>query len=165
MDKTDYMQHAIDLARTKMSEGYNPFGCVIVKDGEIVGEGCANVSLAHDPTGHGEIIAIRDACRRLKSVNLAGCELYTSCEPCSLCVSAIWLTKIAKVYYGASIEDTLVFGADFSPLRTEVGKPIHERATPAEQVHGGRGRALLEDWAKVIEQDQALQEMMRGMTE
>ena len=165
MDKNDYMQRAIDLARTKMSEGYNPFGCVIVKDGEIVGEGCANVSLEKDPTGHGEIVAIRNACKRLDTVNLAGCELYTSCEPCSLCVSAIWLTKIAKVYYGASIEDTLVLSADFSPLRTEVGKPIHERAIPAEQIYRAQGRALLEDWAKVIAQDQTLQEMMRRMTE
>jgi tRNA(Arg) A34 adenosine deaminase TadA len=155
----------LNTTRADRVEGYYPFGCVIVRDGEVIGEGCANVGLEHDPTGHGEIVAIRDACKRLKTVTLKGCDLYTSCEPCSLCVSAIWLAKIDKVYYGAAIEDTLVLGADFSPLRTEVGKPINDRDMPAEQVLGDQGRTLLEDWAKVIQQDQALQADMQNMTE
>ena len=153
MDKIVYMQRAIDLARTRMREGRGhwPFGCVIVKDGNIVGEGCNDMGFSLDPTGHGEIVAIRDACKRLGTMDLSGCELYTSCEPCSLCSSAIWLTNIARVYYGAALDDCLQYGSDFTPLRNDVGKPIHERTIPAERVLGEEGRALLGEWAALIE--------------
>ena len=160
MDKTDYMQRAIDLAREKMLEGtgYWPYGCLIVKDGEVVGEGCNDMGFSLDPTGHGEIVAIRDACKRLGTMDLTGCELYTSCEPCSLCTSAIWLTNIAKVYYGASLEDCRGHGSDFDPLRIDVGKRIHERTTPAERVLGEQGSALLAEWAALIEKTPSMQE-------
>ena len=161
MDKTEIMKRTIELARMKMhDDGYWPFGCVIIKDGEVVGKGCNNMPLANDPTGHGEIVAIRDACKRLGTMDLSGCELYTSCEPCSLCASAIWQTKIDKVYYGAAIEDTLVFGSDFSPMREDVGRPIHQRSTPAERVLGAEGRALLEEWASIIEKDPELRKKL-----
>ena len=160
MDKTAYMQRAIVLARTRMREGRGhwPFGCVIVKDGNIVGEGCNDMGFSLDPTGHGEIVAIRDACKRLGTLDLSGCELYTSCEPCSLCSSAIWLTNIAKVYYGAALDDCLQYGSDFTPLRNDVGKPIHERTIPAERVLGEEGRALLGEWAALIETTGAMKE-------
>ena len=160
MDKNDHMQRAIDLAREKMNEGtgYWPYGCLIVRDGEVVGEGCNDMGFSLDPTGHGEIVAIRDACKRLGTMDLSGCELYTSCEPCSLCSSAIWLTNIAKVYYGASLEDCRGHGSDFEPLRIDIGKPIHERTIPAERVLGEQGSALLAEWAALIEKTPAMQE-------
>ncbi len=160
MDKTAYMQRAIALAREKMLEGtgYWPYGCLIVREGEVVGEGCNDMGFSLDPTGHGEIVAIRDACKRLGTMDLTGCELYTSCEPCSLCSSAIWLTNIAKVYYGASLEDCRGHGSDFDPLRRDVGKPIHERSIPAERVLGEQGSALLAEWAALIEKTPAMQE-------
>lgn len=95
MDKKDYMQRAIDLAREDARRP-RPLALRlphIVKDDEIVGEGCNDMGFSLDPTGHGEIVAIRDACKRLGTMDLSGCELYTSCEPCSLCSSAIWLTN------------------------------------------------------------------------
>ena len=162
MDKRDHMQRAIDLARAKMLEGggYWPFGCYIVKADEVVGEGCNDMGASLDPTAHGEIIAIRDACKRLGTMDLSGCELYTSCEPCSLCASAIWLTRIDKVYYDAAIEDCLLTGSDFAPLRLDVGKPIHERTIPAERVLGDEGRALIAEWAGIVEQDPELQKLL-----
>ncbi len=159
MEKTDHMRRAIDLAREKMraGEGHWPFGCLIVKDGEVVGEGCNDMGFSLDPTGHGEIVAIRDACKRLGTMDLSGCELYTSCEPCPLCTAAIWLTKIAKVYYAAAIEDCRLVGSDHLPLRGEVARPIHERTTPAERLLGDEGRALIAEWAERIARDPALQ--------
>ena len=162
MDKKDYMQRAIDLAREKMLEGtgFWPFGCYIIKDDKIVGEGCYDMGFSLDPTGHGEIIAIREACTSLGTMDLSGCDLYTSCEPCSLCASAIWLTKIDKVYFGAAIEDCLLNGSDFTPLRHDVGKPILDRTTPAERVLGEEGTALIAEWAELIKNSPELQRQL-----
>ena len=160
MEKTDYMRRAIDLARAKMQEGYWPFGCVIVRDGEVVGEGCNDMPITNDPTGHGEIVAIRDACKRLGALDLSGCDLYTSLEPCSLCASAIWLTRIRSVNYAAALEETLMYGADFSRLPKDIGLPIHERSTPSEQVLAREGHILLEEWAAIVRVDPALQRAM-----
>jgi len=162
MNKTDHMQCTIDLAREKMlkGSGYWPFGCLIVKDDIVVGEGCNDMGFSRDPTGHGEIIAIRDACKRLDTMDLSGCELYTSCEPCSLCASAIWLTKIDKVYYAAAIEDCLLTGSDFTPLRHDVGKPIQDRTTPAEHVLATEGRNLIAQWASILENDQEMRKLL-----
>ena len=140
--------------------GYWPFACVIVKDDEVVGEGCNDMAISNDPTAHGEIVAIRDACKRLGTLDLSGCDLYTSLEPCSLCASAIWLTKIRRVYYAAALEDTLLYDADFSPLPKDVGLPIQERSTPSERVLGQEGRTLLEEWTEIVRKDPELQRAM-----
>jgi len=105
----------------------------------------------HDPTAHGEVEAIRDACRRLKTLDLSGAELYTSCEPCPMCTSVIYLANISKLYYAASAEDTTLFGNDPSRLRHEVGKPIGERAMASEQVLAEEGRALLLEWSESLD--------------
>ena len=159
-ERHDYMQRALDLARGKMLEGRGhwPFGCIIVKDGEIVGEGCNDMGFSLDPTGHGEIVALRDACKRLGTMDLSGCDLYTTCEPCPLCYSAIWLTNIAKIYFGASLNDCLQYGSDFKPLRRDVAKPIEQRSIPSACVHGDQGRKLLGEWASLIEETPAMQE-------
>ena len=164
MDKQDYMQRTIDLAREKMREGsgYWPFGCIIVKDGEIVGEGCCDMAIVNDPTAHGEVVAIRDACKRLGTLDLSGCELYSSCEPCSMCVSAIWYTKVDKVYYAAVLEDTLVFGADYRPLQHQVSLPIEQRSTPAERVLGSEGRKLLQEWNELGANDPEFEKTRRA---
>jgi len=162
MSKTEHMHRTIDLAREKMLEGsgFWPFGCYIVKDDVVVGEGCNDMGFSHDPTGHGEIIAIRDACKRLGTMDLSGCEMYTSCEPCSLCASAIWLTQIDKVYYAAAIEDCLLTGSDFAPLRHDVGKPINERSTPCEHLLAKEGRDLIAEWAGILENDPAMRKLL-----
>ena len=100
----------------------------------------------HDPTAHGEVEAIRDACRRLGTWDLSGCDLYTSCEPCSLCVSAMYFANVERLFYAASLRDSAALGADISPLLSEVSLPVESRQMPSEQVLGTEGRALLEEW-------------------
>lgn len=105
MDK--YMKIAIEEARTGINAGHGgPFGCVIVRDGEIIGRGHNEVIKQHDPTCHGEMMAIRNACRNLETHDLSGCELYTTAEPCPMCHGAILWANIKRVYYGCNINDT-----------------------------------------------------------
>ena len=105
MDK--FMETAIEEARTGINAGHGgPFGCVIVRDGKIVGRGHNEVVKRHDPTCHGEIMAIRDACEKLGTHDLKGCQLYTTAEPCPMCAGAIMWANIQKVYYGCNINDT-----------------------------------------------------------
>ena len=102
-----YMQIAVDEARTGINAGHGgPFGCVIVKDGEIIGRGHNEVVKQKDPTCHGEVMAIRNACKNLGTYDLSGCELYTTAEPCPMCRGAILWANIRKVYYGCNINDT-----------------------------------------------------------
>ena len=105
MDK--YMQIAVDEARNGINAGHGgPFGCVIVKDGKIIGRGHNEVVKQKDPTCHGEVMAIRNACKNLGTYDLSGCELYTTAEPCPMCRGAILWANIRKVYYGCNINDT-----------------------------------------------------------
>ncbi len=147
MTREDFMRRAMEIARDGMRSGEaQPFGCVIVKNGEIVGEGCNAVIKNHDPTAHGEVEAIRDACRRLGTWDLSGCDLYTSCEPCSLCVSTMYFANIERLFYAASLGDSAALGADISVLLSEVARPVEARALPSEQVLETEGRALLDEW-------------------
>lgn len=158
MYRQPFMQRALALSAQALHEpGTEPFGAVVVKDGAIVGEGF-NHSVAHsDPTSHGEVEAIRDACRRLGTVDLAGCELYTSCEPCAMCVAAMHIAGIGKLYYAASLAqsgeafDGVGVAArhpiDVEVLRTEAGAPLAARAQPAEQQMAAEAVRILSDWA------------------
>jgi tRNA(Arg) A34 adenosine deaminase TadA len=153
-----FMRRAIALSAQALDlPGTEPFGAVVVKDGEIVGEGL-NHSLAHfDPTSHGEVEALRDACRNLKTVDLAGCELYTSCEPCAMCVTAMTIAGIAKLYYAASMEQAGTAFAALTPgerhpidpalLREEAAAPVDNRQMPAEQSLDKEAVAILDQWA------------------
>ena len=153
MNSNEAMRRAIDLARQKMRAGMGrPFGCVILLDGRIVGEGWNSMDRDHDPTAHGEIMAIRDACRRLKTLDLTGSELYTSCEPCPMCSSAIYIAGISKLYYAASAEDTKLYGNDPDRLRREIGKPLVERGLANQQLLKEEGRGLLLEWASILKQ-------------
>ena len=151
MNSDEAMRRAIDLAREKMIAGEGrPFGCVILKDGEVIGEGWNCMDHDHDPTAHGEVVAIRDACKRLETLDLTGAELYTSCEPCPMCTSVIYLAGISKLYYAASADDTELFGNDPRRMRREVGKPIGESQLANEQLMAIEGRALLLEWAESL---------------
>jgi guanine deaminase len=153
-----FMQRALALSAQALTEpGTEPFGAVVVKDGAIVGEGF-NHSVAHsDPTSHGEIEAIRDACRKLDTVDLAGCDLYTSCEPCAMCVAAMHIAGIRKLYYAASLaqsgeafEGVSVAARhpiDVEVLRIEAGATLEKRALPAEQKLAAKAVRILSDWA------------------
>ncbi|OAK56813.1 tRNA-specific adenosine deaminase [Variovorax paradoxus] len=158
MYQQEFMQRALALSALALTQpGTEPFGAVVVKDGAIVGEGF-NHSVAHsDPTSHGEVEAIRDACRRLGTVDLSGCELYTSCEPCAMCAAAMHIAGIARLYYAASLaqsgqafEGVTVEARhpiDVEALRAEAGAPLDERRLPAEQKLDGEAVRILAEWA------------------
>lgn len=158
MYEEKFMQRAIALsAQALETPGTEPFGAVIVRDGAVVGEGF-NHSVAHfDPTSHGEVEAIRDACRKLKTVDLGGCEIYTSCEPCALCVAAMCIAGIRKLYYAASLAQSgeafegvpvaARHPIDVDALRAEAGAPLEARAMPSEQKMDREAVAVLQAWA------------------
>jgi guanine deaminase len=150
-----FIQRAIVLSRQALSKpGCAPFGAVIVRNGEIVGEGL-NHSVAHfDPTSHGEVEAIRDACAKLQCLELKDCDLYTSCEPCALCVAAMQIVGIRRLYYAASLRQSAAALAaalrpaiDVELLRAEAGAPVHARRMPAEQLADADALVVLETWA------------------
>ena len=135
MDSTErelnFMRKAIELSRRAIegNEG-GPFGCVVVKGEEIVGWGWNKVTSSNDPTAHAEVVAIRDACARLRSFQLDGCEIYTSCEPCPMCMGAIYWSRPAKVYYAGTREDAAAAGFDDSLIYREITNPLHNRRIP-----------------------------------
>lgn len=158
MYQPEFMQRAIALSQTALTTpGTEPFGAVIVKEGRVVGEGL-NHSLAHfDPTSHGEVEAIRDACRRLSTVDLSGCELYTSCEPCALCVALMNIVGIGQLFYASSLAQSGAAFADLAPqhrhpidcdlLRSECGAQVQQRAMPSAQKMDREATAVLKAWA------------------
>src|SRR5688572_5640469 len=114
--ETKFLERAIELSRQGMQNGQGgPFGCVIVLDGRIVGEGSNQVTSTNDPTAHAEIVAIRDACNKLGTYQLTGCQVYTSCEPCPMCLGAIYWARPAKVVYANTRQDAaaIEFDDDF----------------------------------------------------
>lgn len=112
MEANQFMQMAIDLAKENIKNGGGPFGAVIVKDGEIVATGVNRVTSNQDPTAHAEVQAIRAACQKLNTFVLAGCEIYSSCEPCPMCLGAIYWSRMSKLYFAASKDDAA--SVDFS---------------------------------------------------
>ncbi|HET7103681.1 MAG TPA: nucleoside deaminase, partial [Terracidiphilus sp.] len=119
----DFLRRAILLATENVTSGRGgPFGTVIVRDGVIVGEGVNTVTATHDPTAHGEVNAIRAACKALGTFTLAGCQLYSSCEPCPMCLSASYWARLDAVYYGASAADAARAGFDDEFLYGELRK-------------------------------------------
>lgn len=129
------MLEAITAALKGMhnNEG-GPFGCVIVKDGKIVGRGNNQVTSHNDPTAHAEIMAIRDACKNLNTFQLEGCEIYTSCEPCPMCFGAIYWARPDKVYYGCSQQDAADINFDDEFIYKEIELPYEKRSIPFEQL-------------------------------
>ena len=126
------MRRAISLASQNVREGLGgPFGSVVVKDGEIIGEGTNRVATSCDPTAHAEMLAIRAASAKLKNFDLSGCELYTSCEPCPMCLSAIYWARIERMFYGNSIVEADAIGFSDEFLYKEIALPVHERKLEA----------------------------------
>lgn len=129
-----FMQRAIHLARKGMHSGAGgPFGAVIVKDGVIVGEGWNQVIATHDPTAHGEMTAIRDACKNLGTFSLAGCEIHTTGQPCPMCLGAIHWARIERIYYGFRIEDAAAIGFDDTEFFQQMNLPPEQRAIPSQE--------------------------------
>ena len=145
--KHKHMLHAVNLSRKKMEEGCGgPFGAIIVKDGEVISEGWNKVTSSNDPTAHAEVSAIRAACEKLGTFNLAGCEIYTSCEPCPMCLSAIYWARLDRIYYANSRDDAAAIGFDDQFLYDEVAKPILDRSLPCEHLDLGEARDVFAAW-------------------
>lgn len=144
-----FMRRAIELAQSGMNTGAGgPFGAVVVKDGEIVGEGFNCVTSTNDPTAHAEIVAIRNACAKLNSFQLDGCAIYTSCEPCPMCLGAIYWARPAKVFYAATHSDAAKVGFDDQFIYEEIEKPIAERQIDTVNFLRDEGLKVFENWAR-----------------
>lgn len=127
-----FMIRAMELARDGMRRGHGgPFGAVVVRNGEIIGEGWNQVVSTNDPTAHGEITAIRDACRRLGTFSLEGCEVYTTGQPCPMCLGAIYWARIGVIYYGFGVDDAAAIGFDDSEFFRQFALPPASRTVPA----------------------------------
>ena len=132
--KNKFMERAIALSIESVKSGGGPFGAVIIKNNEIISEGMNRVTKNNDPTAHGEIVAIRNACKNLNDFSLKGCELYTSCEPCPMCLSAIYWSRIDKIYYANTRDDAKQIDFDDSLIYSELTKKITERKIPTTQL-------------------------------
>lgn len=142
-----FLHEAIRFSKEKMEAGEGgPFGAVIVKGGTIVGRGWNRVASANDPTAHAEIMAIREACNHLGTFSLAGCEIYSSCEPCPMCLSAIYWARLDALYFGASREDATDAGFDDSLLYEEVSKDWNARILKTEQHLQAEAQGVFNLW-------------------
>ena len=146
--KNEFMKRAIELSIESVNKNGGPFGSVIVKDNKIVAEGSNKVTFSNDPTAHGEIVAIREACKKLKNFNLSGCELYSTCEPCPMCLSAIYWARIDKVYYANTREDARKIDFDDSLIYSELNKKIDERKISMTQMMRKEALQAFELWDK-----------------
>jgi guanine deaminase len=142
-----FMERAIELSIQNVKENHGgPFAAVVVKDGKIVAEGVNRVTATNDPTAHAEVVAIREACRALGAYDLAGCDIYTSCEPCPMCVGAIYWARPARVYYANTATDAAEAGFDDAYIYQELQRPAHERDIKMEQVMRGEALEAFRHW-------------------
>jgi guanine deaminase len=141
------MNKAIELSVENVKSGKGgPFGCVVVKDGKIIAHGVNTVTLHNDPTGHAEVNAIREACKVLNSFQLDDCEIYTSCEPCPMCLGAIYWARPSKVYYANTKKDAADINFDDDFIYKEIDKPLHERTLQFIQLSREHAIKAFEEW-------------------
>ena len=142
-----FMRRAIELARQGVENDQGgPFGCVIAKDGQIVGEGCNQVTSANDPTAHAEIVALRAACKNLNSFQLTGCTVYTSCEPCPMCLGAIYWARPAAIYFAGTRDDAAAAGFDDELFYDEIDRPNDERQLKLQPLLREEAQEVFEVW-------------------
>jgi len=135
-----FMRRAIGLSLSSLrSPGGGPFGAVVVKDGKLVAEGFNQVAAHNDPTAHAEVVAIRRACQALETFDLTGCDIYTSCEPCPMCLSAIYWSRIGRIYYEIGFRDDLLYH--------EIPLPLDQRAVPSVRLLANEGKVAFDEWA------------------
>ena len=145
------MLRAIALSIESVKAGGGPFGSVIVKDDKIISEGFNKVTLTNDPTAHGEIVAIRDACKKLNNFNLKGSELYSTCEPCPMCLSAIYWSHIDNIFYANSRDDAKKINFDDSLIYSEISKKNEDRKIPTKQMLRDEALKAFDLWDKKID--------------
>lgn len=146
------MRRAIELAQKGIDDGQGgPFGAIVVRDGKIIGEGCNQVTSTNDPTAHAEVVAIREACRNLNSFQLQDCVIYTSCEPCPMCLGAIYWARPAKMYFACNREDAANVGFDDRLIYEEIERPIEERRIESINFLRDEGLTVFENWANKLD--------------
>lgn len=142
-----FLERAIELSRKGMKNGDGgPFGCVIVKGDEIVGEGCNKVTSSNDPTAHAEVVAIRDACKNLNAYQLTGCEIYASCEPCPMCLGAIYWARPDRVIYANTKKDAAAIAFDDDFIYTEINTNLPDRKIPFLHFPHPLAKEVFEQW-------------------
>lgn len=142
-----FIRMAIDLARRGMNNNQGgPFGAIVVKDGAVIGQGYNQVTSRNDPTAHAEVVAIREACRHLVHFQLTGCVLYTSCEPCPMCLGAIYWARPERVVFAAGRTDAAEAGFDDDHIYRELSLPLAERTLPIEQILEEEGKTVFREW-------------------
>jgi len=143
-----FMTRAIELSIKSVNSGTGPFGAVIVKDNQIISEGFNTVTLTNDPTSHAEIVAIRIACKSLDNFSLEGCDLYTTCEPCPMCLSAIYWARVSKIYYANTRDDAKKIDFSDALIYEELSKTIKERIIPMNQMMRDEASKAFDLWDK-----------------
>ncbi len=144
----DYMNEAVRLSIENIDKGGGPFGAVIVKDGKIIATGVNSVTTNHDPTAHAEINAIRNATMVLNTFDLSGCDIYTSCEPCPMCLGAIYWSHLDHVYYANTKDDAKQIDFDDAFIYDEILRPMDKRHKPFIQIMRNEALAAFEKWQK-----------------
>ena len=142
----NFMTRAIELSLASVRSNGGPFGCVIVKNNEIIAEGSNKVTIINDPTAHAEIVTIRKACKALNNFNLEGTEIYTSCEPCPMCLSAIYWSHIDKIYYSNTRLDAAKIGFDDNYIYNELSKQLSQRKIPMQQLNQEDAIKVFKEW-------------------
>jgi guanine deaminase len=146
----EYLERAIELAGIGMAQGHGgPFGAVVVRGDQILAEAFNQVTGSHDPTAHAEVGAIRTACRALGTFSLAGCEIYSSCEPCPMCLSAIYWARLDRLYFAATRSDAAEIGFDDAFLYTELTLDPTERQLPSVQALRERAQKVMLPWKQM----------------
>lgn len=146
MTKEELMRRAIELSEKSVRDGGGPFGAVIARNGEIVAEGCNKVTIDCDPTSHAEVSAIRQACKVLDTFDLSGCEIFTSCEPCPMCLGAIYWAHIDKIYYANNRNDANAIGFDDDFIYKEISLSPEARKKPSENLLRGEAIKAFNLW-------------------
>ena len=141
-----HLQQAIQVAKQNIATGGGPFGAVIIKDGQVISSAGNQVTTHNDPTAHAEVVAIRRACESLQTFDLSGCTLYSSCEPCPMCLGAIYWARLDKLFFAASREDAAAGGFDDSFIYDQIPLAVHERSLPTEQLLAEQGKSPFTDW-------------------
>ena len=148
-DAAKFMKKAIRLSIANVEKGNGgPFGAVIVKDGKVIARGVNNVTSANDPTAHAEVVAIRKACKTLKTYQLTGCEIYASCEPCPMCLAAIYWARPDKIFFAASKEHAAAIDFDDKLIYEEIAKPIAERKIFTQQILREQALEAFKKWSE-----------------
>jgi len=150
-EKNKFMLKAIELSIKSAETTGGPFGCVIVKDNKIISEGSNKVTSTNDPTAHGEIVAIREACLKLNTFNLSRCELYSTCEPCPMCLSAIYWSHIDKIFYANTRDDAKNIDFDDSFIYSEINKKIEDRKIQMIQMHRDEALKAFKIWDEKVD--------------